>query len=86
MEEMIGGDKAHPWVRPGQLFSRGSGTFKIPVSNDVSLDFRVTLAATENRYIAHSSKAVGKPPFFMGCSAFFAIKEHSLLSVYLYQS
>jgi xanthine dehydrogenase/oxidase len=75
MEEMIWGDKSHPWVRPGQLFSRGPGTYKIPAFNDVPLDFRVTLAAaTENRHAVHSSKAVGEPPFFMGCSAFFAIQ------------
>jgi len=45
----------------------------------------VTLAATKNQYAVHSSKAVGEPPFFMGCSTFFAIKEHTSLSVYLYQ-
>jgi xanthine dehydrogenase/oxidase len=47
---------------------------KIPGFNDVPVDFRVTLAATENPYAVHSPKAVGEPPFVMGCSTFFTIK------------
>jgi hypothetical protein len=27
LEEMIWGDKAHPWVKPGHLFTKGPGTF-----------------------------------------------------------
>lgn len=26
IEELVWGDSAHPWVRPGQLFTRGPGT------------------------------------------------------------
>jgi xanthine dehydrogenase/oxidase len=29
----------------------------------------------ENEFAVHSSKAVGEPPFFLGCSVFFAIKD-----------
>eukprot|EP01041_Mallomonas_annulata_P005146 gene5146-10286_t len=75
MEELVWGDSQHPWVRPGQLFSRGPGTYKIPAFNDVPCDMRVHLADTNNRFAVHSSKAVGEPPFFLGCSAFFAIKQ-----------
>jgi len=75
MEEMVWGDKEHPWVRPGQLFTRGPGTYKIPAFNDVPSDFRVHLSDTDNRFAVHSSKAVGEPPFFLGASAFFAIKD-----------
>jgi xanthine dehydrogenase/oxidase len=74
MEELVWGDKEHRWVREGQLFTRGPGTYKIPGFNDVPLDFRVHLADTHNRFAVHSSKAVGEPPFFLGCTAFFAIK------------
>jgi xanthine dehydrogenase/oxidase len=75
MEEMIWGDSQHPWVRPGQLFTKGPGTYKIPAFNDVPRDFRVHLFDTENKYCVHSSKAVGEPPFFLGSAAFWAIME-----------
>ena len=29
MEELIWGDSQHKWVRPGQLFTRGPGTYKV---------------------------------------------------------
>ena len=75
MEEMTWGDADHQWVRPGQLFTRGPGTYKIPAFNDVPVDFRVHLSDTHNRdFAVHSAKAVGEPPFFLGASAFFAIK------------
>lgn len=75
MEELVWGDKDHKWVRPGQLFTRGPGTYKIPAFNDVPIDFRVHLADTNNSFAVHSSKAVGEPPFFLGCCPFFAIKD-----------
>ncbi|RYH29616.1 hypothetical protein EON65_07930 [archaeon] len=75
MEEMIWGEKKDfPWVREGQLFTRGPGAYKIPAFNDVPLDFRVHLADTDNTFAVHSSKAIGEPPFFLGAAAFFAIK------------
>ena len=75
MEELIWGDGQHKWVRPGMLFTRGPGTYKIPAFNDVPKDFRVYLADTENKFCVHSSKAVGEPPLFLGCSAFFALQN-----------
>lgn len=75
MEELVWGDANHAaWVRPGQLFTKGPGTYKIPAFNDVPVDFRVHLSDTDNRFAVHSAKAVGEPPFFLGASAFFAIK------------
>jgi xanthine dehydrogenase/oxidase len=74
MEELVWGCSVHPWIKEGQLFTRGPGTYKIPAFNDVPDDFRVHLADTYNPYAVHSSKAVGEPPFFLGASAFFAIK------------
>ena len=75
MEEMVWGDSQHKWIRPGQLFTRGPGTYKIPAFNDVPLDMRVHLADTDNRFAVHSSKAVGEPPFYLGVSAYFAIRN-----------
>lgn len=75
MEELAWGDPQHPWIRTGQLFTRGPGTYKIPAFNDVPSDFRVHLQDTKNSHAVHSSKAVGEPPFFLGCTAFFALKN-----------
>eukprot|EP00903_Cladosiphon_okamuranus_P009641 g9174.t1 len=75
MEETSWGDSEHPWVRPGQLFTKGPGTYKIPSFNDVPSDMRVKLMDRANAFAVHSSKAVGEPPFFMAASAFFAIKD-----------
>lgn len=56
MEELIWGDNDHPWVKRGQLFTRGPGTYKIPSFNDCPIDFRVNLMDTDNRFAVHSSK------------------------------
>ncbi|KAG1664511.1 hypothetical protein FOA52_007775 [Chlamydomonas sp. UWO 241] len=76
IEELLWGDKQHGWVRPGHLFTKGPGTYKIPSVNDIPVDFRVELLKdAPNARAVHSSKAVGEPPFFLGCSVFFALKE-----------
>ena len=75
MEDMSWGDGQHKWIRTGQLFTKGPGTYKIPSFNDVPHDFRCHLFDTENKFCVHSSKAVGEPPFFLGSSAFFAIRD-----------
>lgn len=76
LEELVWGDDGHPWVRPGHLFTRGPGGYKIPSANDVPIEFRVWLESNvKNKFAVHSSKAVGEPPLFLGSSAFFAIKE-----------
>ncbi|KAG5177145.1 putative xanthine dehydrogenase [Tribonema minus] len=75
MEELIWGDADHKWVRPGQLFTKGPGAYKIPSFNDVPGDMRVKLMhSVNNPFAVHSSKAIGEPPFFLASSAFFAIK------------
>ena len=76
MEELVWGDREHSWIRPGNLFTAGPGTYKIPSFNDVPVDMRITLLkdATNPRAI-HSSKAVGEPPLFLAASAFFAVRE-----------
>ncbi len=30
---------------------------------------------SKNPFAVHSSKAVGEPPFFLGCSVFFALRD-----------
>lgn len=56
MEETTWGDSEHRWVRPGQLFTRGPGAYKIPSFNDVPLDMRVKLMNRKNPLAVHSSK------------------------------
>ncbi|CBJ27195.1 conserved unknown protein [Ectocarpus siliculosus] len=75
MEETSWGDSEHLWVKPGQLFTKGPGTYKIPSFNDVPSDMRVKLMDRANAFAVHSSKAVGEPPFFLASSAFLAIKD-----------
>ncbi|KAF4040191.1 Molybdopterin-binding domain of aldehyde dehydrogenase [Phytophthora infestans] len=76
LEELVWGDNGHPWVKRGNLFTRGPGAYKIPSANDVPLDFNVWLESNQkNKFAVHSSKAVGEPPLFLGSSAFFAVKE-----------
>jgi xanthine dehydrogenase/oxidase len=76
IEELIWGDKDHLWVQPpGKLFTQGPGTYKIPAFNDTPEIFNVTLMDTSNPFAIHSSRAVGEPPFFLGASVFFAIKD-----------
>jgi xanthine dehydrogenase/oxidase len=77
MEEPIYADDDHQWVRPhGSLFTRGPGTYKIPAFNDVPETFNVTLMdKVDNPFAVHSSKAIGEPPFFLGSSIYYAIKE-----------
>jgi len=77
LEEVIYADDDHTWIRPaGKVFTSGPGTYKIPAFNDVPEEFNVSLMEdVDNPVAVHSSKAVGEPPFFLGCSVFFAIKE-----------
>ena len=73
--QLIWGDPSHPWVKPGQLYTRGPGFYKIPSFNDVPKDFRIYLSDTNNKFCVHSSKAVGEPPLFLGGASYFAIQH-----------
>ncbi|EDV93247.1 xanthine dehydrogenase [Drosophila grimshawi] len=60
----------------GILYSRGPGMYKLPGFADIPGEFNVSLlTGAPNPRAVYSSKAVGEPPLFIGCSAFFAIKE-----------
>lgn len=56
MEETAWGDADHGWVKPGHLFTRGPGAYKIPSFNDVPSDMRVKLMDRTNAFAVHSSK------------------------------
>lgn len=59
----------------------GTGTYKIPTANDIPVDLRVTLlkdAPNGRTPLAHSSKAIGEPPFFLGAAVFFALKVRTV--------
>jgi xanthine dehydrogenase/oxidase len=60
----------------GSQFTKGPGTYKVPGPGDVPFDFRVRLLSdSHNPFAVHSSKGVGEPPFYLGTSVFFAIKD-----------
>ena len=64
-------------LRPELPWLPYSGTYKIPTANDIPVDLRVTLlkdAPNGHTPLAHSSKAIGEPPFFLGAAVFFALK------------
>ncbi|KAH7618960.1 putative Xanthine dehydrogenase 1 [Nannochloris sp. 'desiccata'] len=78
IEELVWGDNQHQWVKPGTLFTRGPGSYKIPTANDIPIDLRVTLlrdSPCERTPMVHSSKAVGEPPFFLGTTVYWALKD-----------
>ncbi|GAX26192.1 putative selenate reductase molybdopterin-binding subunit [Fistulifera solaris] len=77
MEEVIYSDDDHTWCGPrGTVFTAGPGTYKIPAFNDVPEVFNVSLLENvDNPFAVHSSKAVGEPPFVLGTSVFYAIKD-----------
>ena len=77
IEEVIYADDDHKWIRPrAKVFTQGPGTYKIPAFNDVPEQFNVSLLENaDNPFAVHSSKAIGEPPFFLGCSVFYAIKD-----------
>ena len=76
-EEYMYGDDDHTWIQPrGRIFTAGPGTYKSPSFNDVPEEFNVTLLEdADNPFAVHSSKAVGEPPFFLGTSVYYAIKD-----------
>mmetsp|Transcript_75814 Transcript_75814/g.158036 ORF Transcript_75814/g.158036 Transcript_75814/m.158036 type:complete len:1399 (+) Transcript_75814:266-4462(+) len=76
IEETVWGCDEFPWLKPGNCFTRGPGTYKIPAFNDVPIDMRISLLRdSENPMAIHSSRAVGEPPFFLGATAFFAARQ-----------
>ena len=76
VEEIVWGGKEIDWLKPGTMFTRGPGTYKIPSFKFVPIDFRVRLLKDNaNPAAVHSSRAIGEPPLFLGSTVFFAAKE-----------
>ncbi|XP_069082190.1 aldehyde oxidase 1-like isoform X2 [Pleurodeles waltl] len=60
----------------GSLYTRGPDQYKIPAVADIPEKFFVyLLASSKNPYTIYSSKGVGEPSLFLGCSVYFAIKD-----------
>ncbi|XP_064419619.1 aldehyde oxidase isoform X3 [Latimeria chalumnae] len=60
----------------GMLYSRGPAQYKIPTVNDVPAQFNVSLLAGScNPKAIYSSKGIGEPCVFLGCTVFYAIKD-----------
>ncbi|KAM9305621.1 aldehyde oxidase-like [Gastrophryne carolinensis] len=60
----------------GVLYTRGPAQYKIPAICDVPEQFYVSLLAdAPNPHAIYSSKGVGEPALFLGCSVYFAIKD-----------
>ena len=64
------------WDDKGNLLNHSPDTYKIPVTNDIPLDFRVELLkGYPNPNTIRQSKAVGEPPFMLAFSVWLAIKD-----------
>lgn len=60
----------------GDMYTLGPDKYKIPAVCDVPTEFNVSLlASSKNPYTIYSSKGVGEPAVFLGCSVLFAIKD-----------
>ncbi|XP_036420186.1 aldehyde oxidase 5 [Colossoma macropomum] len=60
----------------GALRTRGPSDYKIPALSDVPHILNTHLLTNAgNPHAIYSSKGIGEPPVFFGCTVFFAIKE-----------
>ncbi|NP_001280175.1 aldehyde oxidase-like [Anolis carolinensis] len=60
----------------GVLRTCGPNQYKIPAICDIPEQFSVSLlSSSQNISAIYSSKAIGEPALFLGCSVFFAIKD-----------
>nr|XP_020634503.1 aldehyde oxidase-like [Pogona vitticeps] len=60
----------------GLLKTYGPNQYKIPAVCDIPEQFYVSLlSSSQNINAIYSSKAIGEPALFLGCSVFFAIKD-----------
>jgi len=64
------------WNEKGKLLNNSPGTYKIPTIRDIPQKFNVQLLeGYPNPNTIRRSKAVGEPPFMLGLSSWFAIKD-----------
>ncbi|XP_066511010.1 aldehyde oxidase-like [Hoplias malabaricus] len=60
----------------GVLKTRGLSDYKIPAIVDIPHTLNIHLLSNaQNPHAIYSSKGIGEPPVFFGCTVFFAIKE-----------
>lgn len=60
----------------GVLYTRGPSQYKIPAVCDIPIEMHVSLLPpTQNSNTLYSSKGVGEPSLFLGCSVLFAIQD-----------
>ncbi|XP_058405526.1 aldehyde oxidase-like isoform X1 [Diceros bicornis minor] len=60
----------------GVLYTRGPNQYKIPAICDVPTELHISfLPPSENANTLYSSKGLGEPGLFLGCSVFFAIHD-----------
>ncbi|KAK9802035.1 hypothetical protein WJX73_004069 [Symbiochloris irregularis] len=82
-EELVWGDANHDWIPRGWLQTQGPGAYRLPTAADIPLQLRVTLldpksgkqGSVRPQNLIHSSKNVGEPPLFLGCSVYYAVKQ-----------
>ncbi|PNP86475.1 hypothetical protein FNYG_00177 [Fusarium nygamai] len=72
------------WMKSGEIFTKGPGTYKIPGFSDIPQVFNVNTLQHDSHGnpinwsklgSIQSSKGVGEPPLFLGCAVFFALRE-----------
>jgi xanthine dehydrogenase large subunit len=65
------------WNADGELKTHAPSTYKIPVSSDLPIDFRVRMleSSVNREETIHRSKAVGEPPLMLSISVFHALRD-----------
>ena len=65
------------WGNNGNILTYSPSTYKIPVINDIPINFNTKIYKnpSNKENTVNKSKAVGEPPFLLALSAFFAIKN-----------
>ena len=65
------------WSNNGNLQTYSPSTYKIPVMNDIPINFNTKIFKNKGNAenVVNKSKAVGEPPFLLAISTFFAIKN-----------
>ena len=66
------------YSKTGELLTPGPATYNMPTVADLPAQFNVSLlrkTKEEGPRLLYSSKGIGEPPFFSGCSVYFAIKD-----------
>ena len=65
------------WNNKGEITTFSPSTYKIPVMNDIPINFNTKIykQGLNNENVVNKSKAVGEPPLLLALSTYFAIKN-----------